>query len=65
MVERFDEIAADYDYWLDIDPDYAEHHHLVMGALRTELSQIDGREGARILEVGCGTGGIPAGIFWR
>lgn len=56
MIERFDEIAGDYNHWLDIDPDYHEHHRLVMEILRVEFAGIDDREMIDVLEVGCGTG---------
>ncbi|MFZ1626780.1 MAG: class I SAM-dependent methyltransferase [Candidatus Moraniibacteriota bacterium] len=55
MTDRFDEIAGDYDMWLNIDPDYEKHHRLVMKIFRTELRNIKGWV-VHTLEVGCGTG---------
>ena len=55
MTDRFDEIARDYDVWLEIDPDYLPHHQLVVALLRNELKKApEGR--IHVFEVGCGTG---------
>lgn len=54
-MDRFDEIAGDYDMWLAIDPDYEVHHQLVMISLKYEL--MNAQQGKiHVLEVGCGTG---------
>lgn len=51
----FNEIAGDYDAWITIDPDYEEHHQLVMDRVRREHRDID-QSRIEILEIGCGTG---------
>lgn len=55
-MDRFDEIAGDYDMWLAIDPDYEAHHQLVMRALQIEIARLESKKEIWVFEIGCGTG---------